>query len=179
MRSELRLRGVGGQGIITMGYVIGRAATLYDRREVCMTEFYGPEITGGFAKTDLIIQDEPIDYPIVDHPDVFVVMSNDAWLADGGSLREGGMVIYDTDFVNMENPTDNMIGIPAMKEALKLGRKVVANVILMGALQEITGVVTKESLEKALLDRVPKGTEELNLSALHKGYELGKGIGGN
>jgi 2-oxoglutarate ferredoxin oxidoreductase subunit gamma len=94
-RTEVRFRGVGGQGIITMGYIIGRAAAIYDKRKVYMSEFYGPEITGGFARTDVIIQDEEIDYPLIDHPNYFVAMSQDAWEDDGSSLRDDGVIIHE------------------------------------------------------------------------------------
>ncbi len=174
-RTEMRFRGVGGQGIITIGYIFGRAAAIYDKRKVYMSEFYGPEITGGFAKTDVIIQDEEIDYPLIDNPDFFVVMSQDAWEADGPALRDDGVIIYEQNLVKIdENEKRKCMSVPAILIADKLGRRVVANVVMMGAVQEITSVVSKESLEKALLDRIPKGTEELNMAALQKGYEIGK-----
>ncbi|MHA2168834.1 MAG: 2-oxoacid:acceptor oxidoreductase family protein [Candidatus Kariarchaeaceae archaeon] len=182
-RTEVRFRGVGGQGIITMGYIIGRAAAIYDKRKVYMSEFYGPEITGGFARTDVIIQDEEIDYPLIDHPNYFVAMSQDAWEDDGSSLRDDGVIIHEKDLVKIhEGEKRKLMTVPAIETADELGRRVVANVVMMGAVQEITQVVTKESLEKALLDRVPKGTEDLNISALKKGYEIGKKLvegGGN
>ena len=87
-------------------------------------------------------------------------------------MKDNGIIIYENFLVKPEGAKAKLYGIPAIKEANKMGRKVVANVILMGALQELTDTVSKENLEKALLERVPNGTEELNLAALRKGYEI-------
>lgn len=179
MRSEIRISGQGGQGVITLGLIFGRASALYDNKNVIMTEAYGPEQTGGFAQTDLIISDEEIEYPMVNNPDILVVMSKDGWEMNGKKVKTGGKIIYENFMVNPEDSPNTKFGIPALNKANEMGKKVVTNVIMMGALQELTNLVTKESLEKALLERVPKGTEELNLEALKAGYELAKGLGGN
>ena len=177
MRKKIRVAGQGGQGAITLAYTIGRALALYANKHVIFTEAYGPEQTGGFAKADLIVDDQEIEYPMVDVPDILVVLSEEGWQMNGNLLAEGGTVIYENFLVNPDT-TASTYGIPAVKEAENIGRKVVANVILMGAFQELTGIISKENLEKALLEIIPKGTEELNLKALHRGYELGKEIGG-
>ncbi len=178
MKKELRMSGQGGQGAITLGYIFGRAAALYEKKNVIMTEAYGPEITGGFARADLMISDEEIEYPNVNNPDVLVVLSNEGWELNGHLVKDDGKIIYENFLVKPEGAKAQTFGIPALVEANKLGRKVVANVIMMGALQELTNIVSKEHLEEALLERVPKGTEELNLKALHRGYELAAEIGG-
>ncbi len=178
MRAEIRFRGQGGQGAITLGYIFGRAASLYMNRHSLLTEAYGPEKKGGFARADVLMQDDEIEYPLLDTPQFLVVMSDEAWRAEKDKVVDDGVIIYDDFMVKIDpseiKPNQKLYPVPALKEALALGKKVVANVILMGAMQEITGLVTKEALEKALLDRVPKGTEELNLKALNRGYEIGK-----
>lgn len=178
MKMELRMSGQGGQGAITLGYIFGRAAAIYNNQNVIMTEAYGPEITGGFARADVKISDEEIEYPMVNNPDVLVVLSKEGWEMNGHLVKDSGKIIYENFFVDPVGAKAQTFGIPAIKEADKLGRRVVANVIMMGALQELTNIVSKESLEKALLERVPKGTEELNLKALHRGYEIATEIGG-
>lgn len=178
MRKELRMSGQGGQGAITLGYIFGRAAALYENHNVIMTEAYGPEITGGFARADVAIADQEIEDPMVNNPDVLVVLSNEGWEMNGHLVKEDGKILYENFLVDPKGAKAKTFGIPAIKEADKLGRRVVANVIMMGALQELTNIVSKESLEKALLDRVPTGTEELNLKALHRGYEIGAELGG-
>ncbi len=178
MRLEVRMAGVGGQGIVTMGYVVGTAAALYDKKDVVMTEAYGPEIMGGFSRADVIISDSHIDYPIIDDPDVLLVMSQDGWERNGSLVKERGLVLYEEDLVQPGDPKSRtFVAIPAIRTADELGRRVIANVILMGALQEITNILTKKALESALMERIPKGTEKLNLIALSKGYELGENAG--
>ena len=178
MRVEVRVYGIGGQGIVTMGYVIGRAAALYDKMDVVMTEAYGPEITGGFSKADVVISDEEIDYPLVNNPDILLVMSQDGWERNGKLVKKSGLVIYEEDMVDPGKvKPQKSVQIPAMRLADELGQKVVANVIVMGAFQEITDVISKKALESSLKDRIPKGTEKLNMEALGKGYEIGKAAG--
>lgn len=174
----MRMAGVGGQGIITMGAVFGRAAALIENKEAVLTEAYGPEITGGFAIADLIITDGQITYPKVDHPDVLVLMSNDAWARDRQLAKPDAYILYDKDLVNTADITDSekIISVPAAEIADELGRRVVANVVMMGVVREVSNVVSREALEEALLTRVPKGTEELNKTALHRGFEYGEKI---
>jgi 2-oxoglutarate ferredoxin oxidoreductase subunit gamma len=178
MRMEIRMSGVGGQGIVTMGLVIGRAAALYDKMDVVMTEAYGPEIMGGFSKANVIISDGEIDYPLIDYPDVLLVMSQDGWVRDGSFVRKDGLVLFEHGLVDPGDPPDRTcIPVPAIHTADELNKRVIANVIMMGAFQKITGLITDTALETALMDRIPKGTEELNMIALQKGYEIGKAAG--
>ena len=157
MKAELRMSGQGGQGAITLGYIFGRAAALYGNQNVIMTEAYGPEITGGFARADVMISDEEIEYPMVNNPDFLVVLSKEGWEMNGHLVKDSGKIIYENFLVNpklIKGAKAKTFGIPAIKEADKLGRRVVANVIMLGALQELTNIVSKENLEKALLDKI-------------------------
>lgn len=178
MKIELRMSGVGGQGIVTMGYVVGRAAALYDKKDVIMTEAYGPEITGGWSKADVIISDIEIDYPLVDSPDVLLVMSQDGWEHNRQFVKKDGLVIYEEGLVNIgKNSSKKYVPVPAIQIADELGKRVVANVVMMGAFQEITKIITKRALEQSLKKQIPKGTEELNMNALEKGYQIGRTVG--
>jgi 2-oxoglutarate ferredoxin oxidoreductase subunit gamma len=177
MVREIRIRGQGGQGAITFGYVYGRAASIYEGRQAILTEFYGPEVTGGFAKADVVIQNKEIGYPLVNKPELLVVMSQEAWEAEKDNVREDGIVVYETHLchpVIKEGDKRTFYGIPALEMALDLKAKVVLNVIMMAAIVEITGLVGKDALKKALLDRIPARFEELNIAALEKGYEYGR-----
>ena len=178
MVREIRVRGQGGQGAITFGYVFGRAASIYEDRSAILTEFYGPEVTGGFAKADVVLQDKEIGYPLVNRPELLIVMSKEAWEAEKDNVREDGMVVYEThlcgDLGIQKDDKRTFYGIPALEMALDLKAKVVMNVIMMAAIVEITGLVTKDALKKALLDRIPAKFEELNINALEKGYEYGR-----
>ncbi len=181
-RLEVLLCGFGGQGIILSGKIIGAGAALYDDREVTLTQSYGPASRGGACSTSLVISDSRILYPHVTHPCVMVAMSQEAYTTYHGQLAKGGVLLIDADLVELD-PADNadrqVIPIPATRIAEQdLGRRIVANIVMLGALTALTRVISKESMRKAILDRVPKGTEELNLEAFQKGYDYGLEAGG-
>lgn len=181
MRKNLRIAGLGGQGVITMGLTIGNAASLYDGKKVIMTEAYGPEITGGFARADVIISEEEIDYPLIEYPDVLVLMHTEGWELNKHLVTDKTLVVYDKKLAKVDvdpNRKDDYIAVDAFDTAISLGNKVVANVVMMGAVRELTGIVSEEALKKALLKRIPKGTEELNTKALEEGFRIGQRLGG-
>ncbi|UCC74344.1 MAG: 2-oxoacid:acceptor oxidoreductase family protein [Gemmatimonadota bacterium] len=166
MKKEIQLAGFGGQGIVLSGVVLGEAAIL-DGLNAVQTQSYGPESRGGAARADVIISDTPIDYPKVVSPDILVVLSQPAYDKYGGQVGKQGLLIIDSDLVQCD---DDALGVPFSKMADELGRRIVANVIMLGTLAKVSGCVTRDSLERAVLRNVPKGTEELNLSALDAGF---------
>jgi 2-oxoglutarate ferredoxin oxidoreductase subunit beta len=173
---EVRLGGFGGQGIILSGKIVGKAAALHDRREVTLTQSYGPESRGGACSTALLISDSAIPYPHVAHPSVMVAMSQEAYTTYRGQLTEGGVLLIDADLVEPD-PTagQQAIPIPATRIAeQELGRRIVANIVMLGALTALTEVASKEGMRQAVLDSVPKGTEELNMKAFQMGYEYAR-----
>jgi 2-oxoglutarate ferredoxin oxidoreductase subunit gamma len=171
---EVRFGGSGGQGVLLMGVILALAAD-HDRRFVVQTESYGPEARGGSSRSDVIISDEPVDYPNVDQADVLVALSQDAADAYTPSLREGGILIYDSEKVTTPPIfTGTTIGIPFTRLAKEeTGRVQTTNVLALGAVVGITGVVSMESLCTAALETVPAGTQEVNGKALDKGLTLG------
>ncbi|MDD1679154.1 MAG: 2-oxoacid:ferredoxin oxidoreductase subunit gamma [Methanomicrobiales archaeon] len=172
MRHEIRFSGFGGQGIILSAVIVGRAAALYDRKYAVQTQVYGPEARGGASMSAVIIDDEPILYPKVRHPDIFVIMSQEGFLRYGADAPENATMILDTDIVQ-GRPACRWYGIPATSEAKSaFGRVIVANIIMIGSLVGATGVVGTEAIEKAVRESVPRGTEDLNLRALKRGMEL-------
>jgi len=175
---EVRLCGFGGQGIILSGKIAGAGAALYDGREVTLTQSYGPESRGGACSTAVIISDSPILYPHVTHPCVMVAMSQEAYTTYHGQLAEGGVLLIDTDLVEPDPAAgQQVIPIPATRMAEQdLGRRIVANIVMLGALTVLTKVVSEEAMRKAILDNVPKGTEELNIRAFQVGYDYARGL---
>jgi len=175
---EVLLCGFGGQGIILSGKITGAAAALHDGREVTLTQSYGPESRGGACSTALIISDDPILYPHVTRPCVMAAMSQESYTTYHGRLAEGGVLLIDADLVEADEGADQqVISVPATRIAeQELGRRIVANIVMLGALTAVTGVVTDEAMRKAILDRVPKGTEELNMQAFQMGFAYGKGV---
>lgn len=173
-RYELRLSGSGGQGLILAGIILAEAAGIYDGKYVCQTQSYGPEARGGASKSEVIISDEEIDYPKAIKPDVLLAMNQKACDSYFYDLKPGGMLVVDSTYVK-HVPTTKAIELPFTGEARReLKKEVVANVVALGALAVLTGVVSLKSLETALLNRVPAGTEELNLKALELGIHMAK-----
>jgi 2-oxoglutarate ferredoxin oxidoreductase subunit gamma len=178
VRHEVRFSGFGGQGIILSAVILGRAAALYDGKHAVQTQVYGPEARGGASMSAVIIDDEPILYPEVSVPDIYVIMSQEGFQRYGARAPETAMMILDSDMVR-GRPGCSFREIPATSEAQKtLGRVIVANIVMLGALVQVTGIVSRGAMEKAIRDSVPKGTEDLNLRALQRGMELAGGTGG-
>jgi 2-oxoglutarate ferredoxin oxidoreductase subunit gamma len=177
-RREVRLSGFGGQGIMTAGHIFGMAAALFDQRHVTLTKSYGPESRGGASSAEVIVADEEINYPHLTAPELLVAMSQEAYTKYIGELASGGLLLVDEDLVELNQPRDDIQvhTIPATRIAeSELGRKVVANIVMLGFVAASTDIVSCEGLRKAVLTSVPKGTEELNERAFERGYEYGAG----
>ncbi|MDD1660364.1 MAG: 2-oxoacid:ferredoxin oxidoreductase subunit gamma [Methanomicrobiales archaeon] len=172
MRHEVRFSGFGGQGIILSAVILGRAAALYDGKHAVQTQVYGPEARGGASMSAVIIDDEPILYPEVSVPDIYVIMSQEGFQRYGAQAPNEATMLLDSDMVQ-GRPLCTYREIPATSEAQKtLGKVIVANIVMLGALVQTTGIVSRGAMEKAIRDSVPKGTEDLNLRALQRGMDL-------
>jgi 2-oxoglutarate ferredoxin oxidoreductase subunit gamma len=173
-RTEIRLAGNGGQGLVLAGIILAEAAGLFEGRPVAQTQVYGPESRGGASRTDIIIDRVAVDYPKATAPDALLVMSEDAWRRFGASVRAGGLVIFDMDLVRPETGAETRaVGLPLTRAARdSLGRAIVANVLGLGALVALTGVVSRRSLEAAVRRRAPRGSDEINARALAAGWDL-------
>ena len=171
-RREIRLHGLGGQGIISAGRLIGEAASLYERKEAVMTEDYSPYVTGGWSKADLIISDEPIDYPLVSTPEILIAMSQEGF-DDNWKITMPNAIIITEQGIVKTVPVEKrqLFEIPALSIAEKLGRKVVANIVVLGFLAAKTGIVGPDALQAAILKRYPKATD-LNGKAFQNGVDL-------
>jgi 2-oxoglutarate ferredoxin oxidoreductase subunit gamma len=171
-RQEIRLQGLGGQGIISAGFLIGSAASLQEHRETVMTEDYSPYITGGWSRADLVISDEPIDYPLVTKPNILIALAQDAYDSNWQMTTPEATIITEASMVKA-NATEGrkLYPIPALSIAEELGRRVVANIVVLGFLAEKTKVVNRDSLLKSILNRYPKATD-LNRKAFLRGVEL-------
>src|SRR3990167_2534640 len=124
MRREVRRGGFGGQGIILAGYMLGKAAALYDGKEAVFTQAYGPEARGGACSADLVISDEQIDYPMVSRPDLLVLMSQEAFTKYGSAVAEGAQLIVDSDLVEGATGQQWLRDIPATRLAAELGNRI-------------------------------------------------------
>jgi len=171
MRQEIRFAGFGGQGIISAGRIAGQGAVIYDGKHSVLTQSYGPEARGGACAAEVVVSDVPVDYPVVSVPDVAVVMSQEAYTTYGYDIRPGGILILDQDLVEHEPRTDvRIMKLPATRIAEGLGRKIVSNVVMLGALAAAVPTVSKDALLKAVLAAVPPHPRDLNEKAFEAGY---------
>ncbi|MBS4015721.1 MAG: 2-oxoacid:acceptor oxidoreductase family protein [Candidatus Latescibacteria bacterium] len=174
MRKEIRLAGTGGQGLILAGVILAEAAGVYEGKKVIQTQSYGPEARGGASKTDVIISDQEILYPKARNVDILVCLSQkscDSYLHD---LVEDGVAIYDNFYVK-NCASNHCFGLPlSVKTRGKFNREIFMNIVLLGALSEITKITQLDSLKKAIQSHVPAATLENNLQALDLGVEVVK-----
>ena len=169
-RTEIRLAGEGGQGMILAGIILAEAAAIYDGKNAIQTQDYGPEARGGASKAEVIIGEGELDYPKVISADVLVVMSQEACDKYASALKKNGLLIVDEEKVGRV-PTTRAIKAPITKRALEItGRTITANVVALGVLVGLTQIVSREAIEKAVLARAPQGTEDMNRAALLAGF---------
>lgn len=175
MKIEVRLSGSGGQGMILSGIILAEAAGVYDGKNVVQTQSYGVEARGGASRAEVIVSDEEIVFPEVTRPDILLVMNQPSVDKFLGSLKEGGVLILDsTNVKSSPNIKSRVYKIPITELAQKAGGVIVSSIVALGALVGLTRVASEEALRKAVLSRVPKGTEELNMRALDLGLQAAK-----
>ncbi|MBE0603266.1 MAG: 2-oxoacid:acceptor oxidoreductase family protein [Deltaproteobacteria bacterium] len=173
-RYEIRFSGSGGQGLILAGVIFAEAAAIYDGTNAVQSQSYGPEARGGASKSEVILSDETIDFPKATSIDLMLALTQESCSKYFKDIKEGGTLLVDEDYVR-DVPGGNfeVIRLPIIRTASeRIGKAFVANIVAIGAIAAITGRVSREAVEKAVLSRVPKGTEELNRKALTAGYEL-------
>jgi len=172
-RYELRFSGAGGQGLITAGIIMAKAASIYEGRQGVQSQSYGPEARGGASKSEVIISDTIIDYPKVTKCDALLAMTQEACDKYSHDLKEGGILLVDSDLVK-KLPAGNFktVSFPIINTAKNdVGREIVANIVALGAMVALSGQVSRENAEKAVLSSVPEAFIELNKKAFSMGFE--------
>lgn len=170
---EMRLAGLGGQGLILAGIIVAEAAGIYEGKEVAQTQAYGAEARGGFSRSDVVIRDEEILFPKASKLDFLLAMSQSAYEENLPSLKKGGTLLVDSTYVSEVSGT-NLFAIPFSRIAKqKFGRENVANIIALGAITQVFPIISEKSMEKAVLNRVPKRFIEMNKKAFKEGVQLG------
>ena len=174
VRTEIILSGAGGQGLILAGAILAEAAGVYENREVVQTQSYGIQARGGASQSTVIISDDRIKFPEVLAPDILLCLSQEAYVRYTPALREGGLLIVDQDLVSVEALGDGaaLVALPFTAAAEKMGHRIAANVIALGALAMVTGVVNPESIGKAIPSRLPDRNVNVALEALEIGVTL-------
>jgi 2-oxoglutarate ferredoxin oxidoreductase subunit gamma len=173
-RYDIRLSGSGGQGLIMMGIILAEAAGIYDGKFVAQTQSYGPEARGGSSKAEVVVSDEEIDYPKAMQLDLLLAMNQKSCDDYYMDLKPNGILIVDSTFVT-QVPVSGAYVIPFTRIAREmLKREMVANIVALGAISQLSDIVSKKAIEAAVLARVPKGTEKLNKDALQAGMQAAK-----
>jgi len=171
-RIELIISGFGGQGVVLAGEILGKAA-VYDGKNAVQTQSYGAEARGSAARSEVIISDGKIGFPMVRKCDILVAMSQSALDKHLKDLKENGTLLVDEDLVKKVPEKTKVFKIPATKIAeTELQSKTYANAIMLGALTKITGMVSEEAAKKAIVDSVPKEAKDNNLNGFKKGFSF-------
>ncbi len=170
MRIEVRIAGIGGQGAITAGHILGRAAVVYDGKEAVVTEGYSPYITGGWSRADVVISDKQIDFPLVTKIDALLTMYQGGLEDNLRLVKPNGVILVEKNLVDASKVGERkVLEIPGLTIAEKIWRKILLNIVMLGALSRVIGAVSPEAVKRALADRFPKAVE-VNLRAFDEGY---------
>lgn len=173
-RTEIRIAGLGGQGVVSAGYILGKAA-VYDGLQAVQTQSYGAEARGSAAKSEVIISDRKIGFPVVRRSDVLVALSQPALDKHLKDLKDDGILILEAEIDDSavsktRLAKTNVYRVAATKTVeVELKSKLYANTVLLGALTKITGLVTPNALEKAIRDSFSTEVVEKNIKALRIG----------
>ena len=174
--TEIRIAGFGGQGVILSAIVLGKAASIFQGAFATMTQNFGPEAGGGACSAQLVLSDSPILYPYVTHPDIMVIMSQEAYVRFAPELKDGGILIIEQDLVRVSSDLSKEIkvySVPATRIAEELGKRMVLNSVMVGFFTAVTQLLDPDAVRKAVADSVPPSSRELNLKAFEKGLEYG------
>jgi len=177
-RCRMVFSGSGGQGVITAAIILAEAAVLYENLTAVQSQSYGPEARGGATRTDIIISDSEIHFPKVFQPNVLVCLTQMAYNKFSSIIRPGGLLITDTRYVKAERKVDaRQREIPMYQTVMKdIGKPIVFNICMLGAVIKLTGLVKPESIIKALEKRIPTGFLEMNRKALELGMALAQDL---
>lgn len=172
-KNEIRISGLGGQGVILAGQILGRAA-VYDGKNAVQTQSYGAEARGSAAQSEVIISNGKIGFPAVRKCDMLIAMSQTAVEKHLKDLKKDGLLLVDsTNVKEIPKIKANVHKIPATEASEKsFGKKIYANMIMLGALTKITGILSKNAIERAIKDTIPEKSISANVQAYKKGVRL-------
>jgi len=169
-RTEIRITGFGGQGVVLAGHIIGHACAVNGDMHATMIQSFGPEARGSACSTTLAVSDTEVLYPYIGRPDIFVVMSGEGYDKYRDELKDDGILVYEKDLVQaQEKEGQKSYGVSSTRIAEDLGRAIVQNIVMLGFFAAATEIVPVEKMRQAVEESVPKGTEALNLRAFDAG----------
>lgn len=176
-KMELRLAGSGGQGVILATVILAEAAVIAGK-QTAQSQSYGPEARGGSCKAEVIVSDEKIGFTKVQNPTFLMALTQKALEAYGKTLPEDCLVLIDESLTELpELAGRKVVKLPILRTAVeKVGKAMCANIVAVGAINKLLGLVNNDDLKEAVFMHIPKGTEELNGKALQAGIELVEGV---
>jgi len=174
-RVRLVFSGSGGQGVITAAIILAEAAVIYEGKNATQSQSYGAAARGGSTRSDIIISDSEIDFPEVTEPNILVCLTQEAYNSYSSIIRPGGLLLTDSRYVQLTRKVDaKQIELPMYDSVMeKIGKPVVFNICVLGALIGITEVVKPQAVMATVIDRVPKDFVDLNNRAFDLGLVLG------
>jgi 2-oxoglutarate ferredoxin oxidoreductase subunit gamma len=176
-KKEIRICGLGGQGVIMAGMIVGKAASIFEDRWATLVQSFGPEARGSECSAQVMVSDDPIAFPYIRNSDIFMAMSQGAYEKFIGELKDDSILVYENELVSLDDRVPKgakTFGIPGTRIAEeKIGRRIVFNMIMIGFFTAVTKITDVEAMRQAVRSSVPAGTEELNLKAFNAGYDYG------
>ena len=175
-RSRLVFSGSGGQGVITAAIILAKAAVLFEDKNAIQSQSYGAAARGGSTRSDVLISDSDILFPKVTQPNVLVSLTQESYTKFSPIIRPGGLLLVDEKYVTVEKKVDaKHIALPMFDTVMsEIGKPIVFNICMLGALIGITDLVRPESVMKVLETRIPGHLIAMNREALDLGLEMGK-----
>lgn len=177
-RYEIRLSGAGGQGLILAGKIIAEAAVIYQDLNATQSQSYGPEARGGASRSEVVISDEEIDYPKATKVDLLLAMTQEAFDKYHSDIKPDGKIVVDAGYVQPDEDIKAKVFSLSITEIAEreTGRSLTANIVALGVITVLSGVITESAVKEAIMARVPKGTEEMNLKAFGAGIRVGNDL---
>lgn len=170
-RTEIRITGFGGQGVVLSGYIIGRACAIDAGQHATMIQSFGPEARGSSCSATLAVSDTEVLYPYIGRPDIFIAMSAEGYEKYAAELKDDGILVFERDLVQPDVKSgQRAFGVPSTRLAESLGRIIVQNIVMLGFFAAVTQLVDREKMRSAVQASVPGGTQELNLKAFDAGW---------
>jgi 2-oxoglutarate ferredoxin oxidoreductase subunit gamma len=178
-RSRLVFSGSGGQGVITAAIILAKAAVMFEGKNATQSQSYGAAARGGATRSDVLISDSEIYFPKVVQPNILVSLTQESYNTFSGIIRPGGLLLVDTRYVSIEKKVDaKHLSLPMYDKVMeKIGKPIVFNICMLGALLGATGLVKAESILRVLETTIPKDFMEMNKTALDLGFEMGESAG--
>jgi 2-oxoglutarate ferredoxin oxidoreductase subunit gamma len=174
-RFEVSIAGAGGQGVVTAGLMLAEAAVL-SGLSATHSQVYGPQSRGGTSRSDVVIAEGEIGFPLTDTLDVMLVLNVESWAKHRGGA--GGSIRMLVDAVAVGGEEAPGVEVFPIVETARLvsGGQLVAGVVALGVLHAHIPVVGMEALQQAVAGRVPSRHRTMNLEALAAGSALVTGV---